>query len=133
MLQNSSGPFSRKTPRSTNPSKFSLPPRTQLDNITDPIVSEQDMKNDNLSNLYTSTSSGFRNVSYDLDWRTYKDLAEHADNHIINNTFGSDPEGQKKLLEHQELMFNGILAGMSFLESHKYALRVGPKPVNTGT
>lgn len=128
MLQNSSGPFSRKTPRFTNPANFSLPPREPIDDILDPIVSEEDFANDDLHNLYSSTSASFRNQAYDLGWRTYKDLADHANQHVIDGTFGTGPEAEKKILEHQTLMYNGMLSGMSFLEAHKYALKLGPSP-----
>ena len=129
MLQNTSGPFSRKTPRSTNPANFSLPPRQQIDAVIDPIISQEDFARGDLRNLYTSNSASFRNQSYDLDWRTKQDLADHEHMHVREQTFGTGPEAQEKILEHQTLMFNGMLSGMSFLEAHKYALRVGPKPL----
>lgn len=132
MLSNSSGSFSIKKPRHTNPANYSLPPRQSKDDILNPIITSEDVIKGDLKNLYTSTSSGFRNQPYDLGWRTYKDLADHANMHVINNTFGaSGQESRDKLLQHQTLMFNGMLSGMSFLRAHKYALRFGPKPVNT--
>ncbi len=127
-MNNSSGPFSRKQPRSTNPALFSLPPRQEIDNILNPIVSEDDMAKCDLRNLYSSTQSSFRNQSWQLDWRTERDLADHADWHVKNNTFGGGPEGFNKLLDHQTLMYNGMLAGLSFLKAHEYALKVGPQP-----
>ncbi len=126
---NSSGPFSKKTPIGTNPALFSLPERQEKDNLIDPILTSKEIARDDLSNLWISTMTGFRNQRYDLDWRTYKDLAEHANMHVINKTFGEGPDAQEKLLNHQEFMYNGMMAGMSFLEAHKYALRVGPKPL----
>lgn len=126
---NSSGPFSRKTPRHTNPALFSLPPRQEIDNLIDPNITPEQIDNDDLSNLYISPVAGFRNVSYDLGWRTYQDLAAHSNMHVINKTFGEGIEAEQKLIQHQELMYNGMMAGMSFLEAHKYALRVGPSPV----
>ena len=128
MLQNSSGPFSRKPPKGTNPAKFSLPGREPIDDIIDPIVTSEDVINGKLDDLYTSPMSTFRNTSYDLDWRTYRDLADHSNFHVQNQTFGSGSEGEKKLFIHMELMYQGLLAGMSFLESHKYSLRLGPQP-----
>lgn len=138
-FHNSSGPFSRKRPRSvtgresTNPALFSLPDRQDKDNLIDPILTSEDVAKGNLKNLYASTMSGFRNTSYDIGWRAERDLAEHANNHVLNNTFGTGLEGEKKLLEHQELMYDGLLAGMSFLEAHKYSLRVGPDPISQDT
>ena len=133
-FHNSSGPFSRKIPRSvsgresTNPALYSLPDRQDKDNLIDPLLTSEDVAKGDLRNLYISPVAGFRNTSYDIGWRAERDLAEHANNHVLNNTFGTGPEGEKKLLEHQTLMYDGLLAGMSFLESHKYALRIGPQP-----
>ncbi len=130
MLSNSSGPFSKKTPKGTNPALFSLPPREPKDNLIDPILTCEQIEAGNLDNLYVSPETDFRNVSYTLDWRTMKDLADHADDHVRNNTFGGGEEGFEKLFLHQELMYEGMLAGMSFLEAHEYALRKGPQPVH---
>jgi len=126
---NSSGAFSLKTPIGTNPADFSLPDRQPKDDFLDPIVSSDDYANGDLHNLYTSTSASFRNQPYTLDWNTERDLADHANQHIINGTFGQGDDAYFKLLEHQTLMYNGMMAGMSFLEAHIYALKVGPKPV----
>ncbi len=126
---NSSGPFSRKQPRSTNPANFSLPDRQQKDNFLNPIVSEDDMANCDLRNLYSSTQSSFRNQSWQLDWRTERDLADHANDHVKNKTFSTMDE----LLTHQTLMYNGMLAGMSFLKAHEYALKVGPQPAHNSS
>ena len=130
MISNSSGPFSKKTPKHTNPADYSLPEYQEKDNLIDPKLTVEQIKSDNLDNLWISPQTDFRNVSYDLDWRTYKDLADHADWHIRNNTFGSGPEGMQKLFVHQELMYEGMMSGMSFLEGHNYALKKGPKPIN---
>ncbi len=135
-LQNSSGPFSRKTPKDisgrdlTNPALFGIASRLPKDDLIDPQLTSEDVVRGNLKNLYISPVAGFRNTSYDLNWRTYQDLAEHSNDHVRNNTFGTGEVGREKLLEHQSLMYDGLLAGMSFLESHKYALRLGPAPVN---
>ncbi len=126
---NSSGPFSRKTPNSTNPANFSLAPRQEIDNLIDPELTSEDIVRDDLQNLYISPVAGFRNTSYDISWRTYQYLAEHSNYHVEHKTFGSGKEGMQKLLKHQELMYDGLLAGMSFLNAHKYALKLGPKPV----
>ena len=131
---NSSGRFSKKTPRTTgpeitNPALYAIPERQDKDNIIDPILTSNDIRKGDLSNLYISPVSAFRNTSYDLSWRTYRDLAEHSNMHVINKTFGDGIDAAKKLDMHQELMYDGLLAGMSFLEAHKYALRVGPQPV----
>ncbi len=135
-MQNGSGSFSRKTPRSqgrkdTNPAIFSIPDRQPKDNLIHPLLTSDDIENDNLDNLYATTESGFRNTRYDLDWRTLQDLAEHSNFHVVHNTFGSDELGMANLLMHQELMYDGLLAGMSFLRAHKYALKVGPTPINS--
>lgn len=133
MLQNSSGPFSKKTPKGTNPSLFSLPERQPKDNLIDPLLTCEQIESDNLDNLYVSPETDFRNVRYDLDWRTYQDLADHANQHVIDNTFGGGSEGYEKLFLHQELMYEGMLAGMSFLEAHIYALKKGPQPVHNSS
>lgn len=125
---NSSGPFSKNTPIGTNPAVFKLPPRQEIDEIIDPNITPEQVANDNLINLYISNVTAYRNQSFDLDWRTYKDLAEHSNMHVINKTFGDGPIASQKIIEHQELMYNGMLAGMSFSQAHKYALRVGPIP-----
>ncbi len=140
-IYNSSGPFSRKTPKDvsgrdlTNPALFEIASRLPKDDLIDPELNSIDVARGDLHNLYVSPVAGFRNTSYDVSWRTYRDLAEHSNNHILNNTFGTSSlnpvlaaEGMQKLLEHQTLMYDGLLAGMSFLESHKYALRLGPEP-----
>lgn len=130
MFHNSSGPFSRKTPRHTNPEKYQLPPREPIDAVIYPIVTSKNVVDGNLKNLYTTPMAGFRNTSYVVSVQLMRTLAAHANMHVLANTFGSDFIGQKKLLEHQTLMYNGLLAGMSFLESHKYALKFGPQPIN---
>lgn len=131
-MQNSSGSFSLKTPHHTNPANYSLPDRQPIDQLLNPIVTGEDLENRNLQNLYTSNMSQFKNTSYDIGWRYEKLMAEHSNFHVTNKTFGDSNtiEGYEKLLNHQTLMYNGILAGMSFLESHKYALEKGPKVVN---
>ncbi len=141
-LQNSSGPFSRNTPRDvsgrplTNPGLFGIPDRQEKDNLIDPKLTSEDIAKGDLRNLYISSVVGFRNTPYEVSWRTMNDLRDHANMHVKNNTFGTknlDPkladEGLQKLLVHQELMYDGLLAGMSFLEAHKYALKLGPAPV----
>ncbi len=137
---NSSGPFSKKTPKQTNPANFSLPPREEKDNLIDPKLTSQDIVDGDLDNLYISPVASFRNTSYNIGWRTMQDLAEHANQHVINNTFGTSnsnlelaEEGNFKLFIHQELMYQGLLAGMSFLDSHKYALKWGPQPVHNSS
>ncbi len=126
---NSSGPFSKNRPIGTNPALFSLPHRQEIDNLIDPNITPEEIAHNNLSNLYISPVAGFRNQSFDLDWRTYQDLAAHSNMHVVNKTFGEGVEAYNKLKQHQELMYNGMMAGMSFSEAHKYALRVGPKVV----
>lgn len=139
-LQNSSGRFSKKTPRHTNPANYSIPDRQPIDQLIAPILTSEDVLTGNLQNLYISPVASFRNTSYDISWRAKKDLGDHSDYHIRNNTFGtSNPnpilaaEGGQKLLLHQELMYDGLLAGMSFAKSHTYALRFGPQPVISNT
>jgi hypothetical protein len=133
-LHNSSGPFSRKAPRhqgrqSTNPALFSLPERQEIDNLIDPKITTEDLAVGNLRHLYSSPESQFRNTSYEIGWQAQRDLADHANQHFINGTFGTGEEGRLKTIEHQTLMYNGMLAGMSFGESHRYALAKGPQPV----
>lgn len=135
-LFNSSGPFSKKTPRDisgrelTNPALFGIASRLPKDDIIDPILTQEQVDKGDLHNLYISPTVSFRNVPFDLGWRTYQDLAEHANMHVKNNTFGTGQEGYDKLLMHQDLMVDGMLSGMSFLEAHKYALKVGPAPIH---
>lgn len=135
-LSNSSGGFSKKTPKDvsgrdlTNPSLFGIASRLPKDDLIDPELTSNDVARGDLHNLYISPVAGFRNTSYDLGWRTMQDLAAHSNEHVINGTFGSGQEGLEKLRAHQELMYNMLLAGGSFLEAHKYALLHGPKPVN---
>lgn len=133
MLHNSSGAFSRKTPKHTNPANYSLPPRQPIDNLIDPKLTSEDVAVGNLDNLYISPVAGFRNTSYDLSWRTYQDLAEHANWHVENNTFGGGEDGYRRLFIHQELMYEGLLAGMSFLESHEFSLKRNPIPVHNSS
>ncbi len=134
-LSNSSGGFSKKTPKDvsgrdlTNPELFGIASRLPKDDIIDPILTSEDVAKGNLDNLYISPVASFRNTSYDIGWRAEQDLADHSNFHVIHETFGPGEEGMQKLLIHQELMYDGILAGMSFLEAHKYALRRGPNPV----
>lgn len=127
---NSSGPFSFKKPRGTNPALFSLPEYQPKDELIDPLLTSDQVARGDLHNLYISPVKSFRNTAYVIGWETERVLADHANQHIINGTFGTGPEGIQKLIEHQTLMYNGLLAGMSFLESHKYALRNGPSPVS---
>ena len=127
MLNNSSGAFSKKTPKHTNPAEYSLPDLEPADHWLNAKLYSQDVADGHLNNLWTSNETSFRNVSYDLDWRTYQDLAEHSDWHVKNNTFGSGQKGYDKLFIHMELMYEGMIAGMSFLESHNYALKKGPQ------
>ncbi len=130
MLQNSSGPFSKKTPKGTNPANFSLPDKQEKDEWLNAKLYSEDVEAGNLNNLWTSNETDFRQSQYDLGWETYKDLADHANWHVQNNTFGSGEEGYRKLFMHQELMYEGMMAGMSFLEGHEYSLKKGPSPVN---
>ena len=129
-FHNSSGLFSRKTPRHTNPQIYQLPTRLPKDNIIDPIVTDKDVITGNLKNLYSTPMASFRTESYVVSVELMRTLAAHSNMHVANNTFGTGFEGQKKLLDHQSLMYDGLLAGMSFLESHKYALKNGPSPIN---
>ena len=134
-LYNSSGPFSKKTPRDvsgrimTNPSLFGIASRLKKDDLIDPELTSDDVAKGDLKNLYISPVASGRNTAYEVGWRTMQDLRDHANMHVKAGTFGSGDEGLQKLLAHQTLMYNGLLAGMSFLESHKYALRLGPAPV----
>lgn len=129
-FHNSSGPFSRKTPRHTNPQIYELPPREPIDVVIKPIVTNEDVVVGRLKDLYSTPMASFRTESYVVSVELMRTLAAHSDMHVAANTFGSGIEGQKKLLEHQSLMYDGLLAGMSFLESHQYALKNGPAPVN---
>ncbi len=133
MLNNSSGPFSRKTPKQTNPALFSLPDRQPFDQWMNAKLSSEEIAKGNLNNIWSSNETDFRNQPYDLDWRTYQDLAEHANWHVEHNTFGGGEEGYRKLFIHQELMYEGMMAGMSFLEGHQYALKRGPQPVHNSS
>jgi len=135
-LSNSSGPFSRKTPRDvsgrelTNPSLYRIASRLPKDDLIAPELTRNDIARGDLRNLYISPVASFRNTSYTIGWRTMQDLAAHSNEHIIKNTFGTGQEGLDKLQVHQELMYDMILAGGSFLEAHKYAIKHGPAPVN---
>ena len=126
---NSSGPFSFKTPRGTNPALFSLPEYQPKDELINPLLTSNQVARGDLHNLYISPVATYRNTGYVIGWETERVLADHANQHIINSTFGTGQEAMQKLIQHQTLMYNGLLAGMSFLESHKYALRNGPSPV----
>lgn len=112
---NASGAISPNPPEGTNPERYGLPPRTDL---LYPVVYGSDVKAGNLTNLYKTPMTAFRNSQYDLDFNTYDDLAAHSRFHLENKSFGTGDEALGKLFIHQELMFEGILAGMSFLESH---------------
>ncbi len=115
---NSSGPFSLKTPRSTNPGIFRLPDRQPIDDIIDP------------QSLDSSTMWAFRNTPFVISDAMMRDLAEHSNFHVRNKSFGTGPKADLELLQHQELMYQGILGGLSFLKAHEFALRNGPKPIN---
>jgi hypothetical protein len=135
-LSNSSGPFSRKTPKDvsgrdlTNPSLFGIASRLPKDDLITPELTRNDIERGDLRNLYISPVAGFRNTSYTIGWRTMQDLSAHSNFHVTNGTFGTGQEGLEKLRAHMELMYSGLLAGMSFKESHQYAIKHGPAPVN---
>lgn len=111
---NSSGSFSLKTPKHTNPEIYRLPDRQPKDNLLDPQT------------LDSSTMWAFRNTPFVISDEMTRDLAEHSNFHVRNKSFSTGLE----LLQHQELMYQGILSGLSFLKAHEFALRNGPKPRN---
>ena len=97
----SDGPASLSNPIGTNPSKFSS---AGYENPWVPIEAN------NNTRLLTRTQQ--------------KTLSEHYVNHIKNRTFNNFDD----LFRHQELMADSLLRGYSFLQSHIFALKYGPKP-----
>lgn len=121
-IQNTSGPFSRKDPKFTNPAIYGIPDKQAKDEWLQPN-----------SDITKSPFLSFRNVDFMLTNGQINALAEHYNMHIKNNTFGtsdSSLESMDKLLEHQELMAFKMLDGWGFDKAHKWAIKNGPSPVN---